>query len=577
MRLAILIWKTLNPLEKKKYGFHILFSIINTFFETFLIAMVVPLTQIIMKKEISFFFIKDLNFLEKLKYEQQVVFSLIALILIYLIKNGYFAFFISWQYNYTSKFEMRIAKKLFSTYILQSYPFHLAKSSGVLINKLNTEVGTFNSALKAICSLSSEILVLVAISICLLIYEPLGTAVVIFFSLLIFLLSNFYLKNKVRLWGKKRFIHQGLANRDLIQSLEGIKEIKVMGLEQKVIVNFFKNISTSIFWRTKWEVVANFPRIIFEIIAVVSFGLLIFALLKFSKSDNLIEITALFLAATFRLMPSLTRITTSFTTFQNQYVPVLSLIKDLNLENNELIEINNDINDLNFDNKIQCKNLYFKHQNTEKFSIENISFEISKGDIIGIIGTSGSGKTTLADTLIGLLKPNKGKIFVDDKIIDFKNLKQWQKKIGYVPQTIFLSDETVRENIAFGEEPSLIDENKVNKCIKLANLQKFINELPKGLDTVIGEKGIRISGGQRQRLAIARTLYLDPEIIVFDEATSALDPKNESEIISNILSLKGSKTIIIIAHKFSLIKNCDNIIVLDDGRLIKQGKYDEIF
>ena len=152
-----------------------------------------------------------------------------------------------------------------------------------------------------------------------------------------------------------------------------------------------------------------------------------------------------------------------------------------------------------------------------------------------------------------------------------------EEDIDWSRVTIFLSDETVRENIAYGEESSLIDEIKVNNCIKLANLQKFINELPQGLDTVIGEKGIRISGGQRQRIAIARTLYLDPEILIFDEATSALDPKNESEIISNILSLKGSKTIIIIAHKFSLIKNCDNIIVLDDGKLIKQGKYNEIF
>ena len=151
------------------------------------------------------------------------------------------------------------------------------------------------------------------------------------------------------------------------------------------------------------------------------------------------------------------------------------------------------------------------------------------------------------------------------------------KKIGYVPQSIFLSDETVRENIAYGQRLEQIDEKKVNECVKLSNLEKFVDELPKGLDTIIGEKGIRISGGQKQRLAIARTLYLNPEIIIFDEATSALDPKNESEIISNILSLKGSKTIIIIAHKFSLIKNCDNILVLDDGKLIKQGKYNDIF
>ena len=577
MKLVLLIWNTLNPIEKLKYFHHIILSIINTFFETFLVAMVVPLTQIIMKKEISFFFIEDFTFLEKMKYEEQVFFSLTLLILIYLIKNSFYVFFLYWQYDYTSKFEMRIAKKLFSTYVLQPYPFHLAKSSGVLINKINTEVGTFNSALKAICNMSSETLVLLAISICLLIYEPLGTSFVILFALLIFFFSNIYLKNKVRLWGKNRFIHLGFANRDLIQSLEGIKEIKVMGLEQNVILNFFKNISTAIKWRTKWEVVSNVPRVVFEVIAVVSFGLLMFILIKYSKVENLIEITALFLAATFRLMPSLTRITTSFTTFQNQYVPVLSIIEDLNLKNNEVNDKSYKLHPFQFNEEIYCKNISFKHLNTEKFSIEDISFKIKKGDIIGIIGTSGSGKTTLADTLIGLLKATSGEIVVDNTILNFKNIKQWQKKIGYVPQSIFLSDETVRENIAYGQRLEQIDEKKVNECVKLSNLEKFVDELPKGLDTIIGEKGIRISGGQKQRLAIARTLYLDPEIIIFDEATSALDPKNESEIISNILSLKGSKTIIIIAHKFSLIKNCDNILVLDDGKLIKQGKYNDIF
>lgn len=577
MKLVLQIWKTLNTIERLKYFYHVIFSLINTFFETFLVALVIPLTQIIMKKEISFFFIKDFTFIEKLKYEEQVFFSLILLILIYLIKNCFYVFYLYWQHDFTSKFEMRIAKKLFSTYIMQPYPFHLNKSSGVLINKVNTEVGTFNSALKAICSMSSETLVLIAISICLLIYEPLGTSLVIIFSLLIFFLSNIYLKNKVRLWGKNRFTHLGLANRDLIQSLEGIKEIKVMGLEQNVILNFFKNISTAIKWRTKWEVISNVPRIVFEMIAVLSFALLIFFLVKNSNVDNLIEITALFLAATFRLMPSLTRITSSFTTFQNQYEPVSSIIEDLNLKNNEVANKNDRQIPFEFNETIHCKNLSFKHYNTDKFSIENISFKINKGDIIGIIGTSGSGKTTLADTLIGLLKATSGEISVDNTILNFNNIKQWQKKIGYVPQSIFLSDQTVRENIAYGQELEQIDEKKVNECIKLSNLEKFVSELPKGLDTIIGEKGLRISGGQKQRLAIARTLYLNPEIIIFDEATSALDPKNESEIISNIVSLKRSKTIIIIAHKFSLIKNCDNILLLDDGKLIKQGRYNDIF
>lgn len=576
MKLIKLIWKLLTSNEKYNYFIHIVLSLINTFFETVLIALVIPLTQIIMKKKVSIFFLDNLNYLDTLSYEDQVFVAITLLVTIYLVKNFFYAFFLWWQHNYIAKFETRIVKKLFSTYILQPYPFHLAKSSGVLINKINFEVGSFNSTLKAICHISSEFLVLVALSTCLLIYEPQGTLIVIIFALLIFLISSYFLKKKVRLWGEKRFIYQGLANRELVQSFEGIKEIKVMGLEKKIISNFFKNISQAIMWRTKWEITGGFPRIIFETIAVVSFCLLIFAILKISSSVNLIEITALFLAATFRLMPSLTRITSSYTTFQNQYAPVSSIIKDLNLKTIELQNEESKV-DLKFNESIEIKDLNFMHENTEKLAINNLNFKIKKGDIVGIIGTSGSGKTTLADIIIGLLKTNKGNILVDNIQIDSKNLKNWQKKIGYVPQTIFLSDESVRGNIAYGVDENLVNEERIKKCIQMANLDKFVSELPVGLDTIIGEKGIRISGGQRQRLAIARTLYHDTEILIFDEATSALDPKNESEIISNILSLKGNKTIIIIAHKFSLIKDCDNIIVLDDGKLIKQGKYSDIF
>ena len=533
MKLIKLIWKLLTSNEKYNYFIHIVLSLINTFFETVLIALVIPLTQIIMKKEVSIFFLDNLNYLDTLSYEDQVFVAITLLVTIYLVKNFFYAFFLWWQHNYIAKFETRIVKKLFSTYILQPYPFHLAKSSGVLINKINFEVGSFNSTLKAICHISSEFLVLVALSTCLLIYEPQGTLIVIIFALLIFLISSYFLKKKVRLWGEKRFIHQGLANRELVQSFEGIKEIKVMGLEKKIISNFFKNISQAIMWRTKWEITAGFPRIIFETIAVVSFCLLIYAILKISSSVNLIEITALFLAATFRLMPSLTRITSSYTTFQNQYAPVSSIVNDLNLITIELHNEESKV-DLKFNESIEIKDLNFMHENTEKLAIDNLNFNIKKGDIVGIIGTSGSGKTTLADIIIGLLKTNKGNIVVDNIQINSKNLKNWQKKIGYVPQTIFLSDETVRGNIAYGVDENLVNEERIKKCIQMANLEKFVSELPLGLDTIIGEKGIRISGGQRQRLAIARTLYHDTEILIFDEATSALDPKNESEIISNI-------------------------------------------
>ena len=500
--------------------------------------------------------------------------ALILLASIYIIKNSFYAYFIWWQHDYVAKFETRIVKKLFSNYILQPYPFHLKKSSGVLINKISFEVNSLNSAMKSICQISSESLILIAIIICLLVYEPKGTLVVITFSLIIFLLSNFYLKKKVRFWGNQRFIYSGLSNKELVQSFEGIKEIKLMGLENKITSNFFYNVSRAIFWRTKWEVISGFPRIVFELIAVISFCILVFTLFSLSSSVDLIQITALFLAATFRLMPSLVRVTGGYTTFQNQISPVTSIVSDLNLKTNEKSD---NPEKIQFDQYLEIKNLNFKHESAEKLTISNVNFRIKKGEIIGIVGTSGSGKTTLVDLVIGLLDAQSGNIVVDEKIIKKENQRQWQKKIGYVPQSIFLSDETIRGNIAYGVDSEDINHEKIEECIRMSNLKEFIRGLPLGLDTIIGERGVRISGGQRQRIAIARTLYQDPELIIFDEATSALDPKNEGEIVKNILSLRGNKTVVIIAHKFSLIKDCDKILVMDDGKLIKQGKYNEIF
>ena len=574
MELLKLIWKLLTDTEKKKYYLHITFSVINTFFETFLVALVIPLTQIIMKQKVSFFFLDNFDIINKYSYTEQVMGALILLASIYIIKNSFYAYFLWWQHDFVAKFETRIVKKLFSNYILQPYPFHLKKSSGVLINKISFEVNSLNSAMKAICQISSESLILIAIIICLLVYEPKGTLVVITFSLIIFLLSNFYLKKKVRFWGNQRFIYSGLSNKELVQSFEGIKEIKLMGLENKITSNFFYNVSRAILWRTKWEVISGFPRIVFELIAVISFCILVFTLFSLSSSADLIQITALFLAATFRLMPSLVRVTGGYTTFQNQFSPVTSIVSDLNLKTNEKSD---NPEKIQFDQYLEIRNLNFKHESAEKLTISNVNFRIKKGEIIGIVGTSGSGKTTLVDLVIGLLDAQSGNIVVDKKIIKKENQRQWQKKIGYVPQSIFLSDETIRGNIAYGVDSEDINHEKIEECIRMSNLKEFIRGLPLGLDTIIGERGVRISGGQRQRIAIARTLYQDPELIIFDEATSALDPKNEGEIVKNILSLRGNKTVVIIAHKFSLIKDCDKILVMDDGKLIKQGKYNEIF
>ncbi len=575
MYLFKLIWNILDRSEKIKFYFYIILSILNTFLETSIVLMIVPLTQILMQKEVNLFIFENTEFLEDFSYPTLVVASVSLLTLGYILKNLYVIFFLWWTNKYIGDFQRRVTKTLFSNYIYQSYSYHVNKSSGLLINILNTEVGTFKSTLKSICTICSESLILITLIIILFLFQPEGILSLIIFALTSFFLINFFLKNKLREWGKKRFIYANQSNSEIVQSFEGIKEIKMLKVENNIVNKFYDKIYNMVSYLVIADVATNLPKIIYEIITVCCFCLLILVLLITSNSyDNIILYTALFTAVAFRIMPSLTRITLAFTTFQNQFTPINRIINDLNLEYKEF-NYSQTSKSISFENNIKIENLYFKHPSNTKFTIENVNIEIDKGDIIGITGESGSGKTTFADIFVGLLDPTNGKIIIDNKKLDDSNLVAWQKNIGYVSQNVYLSDDTIRNNIAFGVDENKIDNKRVKKCIELCNLSDFVKNLPNGLDTITGERGLKISGGQKQRLTIARAIYFNPDIIVFDEATSALDKKNENEIISNIVNLsrKENKTLIIIAHKLSILNNCTKLIVFDSGKIsIKDTK-----
>ena len=575
MYLFKLIWNILDRSEKIKFYFYIILSILNTFLETSIVLMIVPLTQILMQKEVNLFIFENTEFLEDFSYPTLVVASVSLLTLGYILKNLYVIFFLWWTNKYIGDFQRRVTKTLFSNYIYQSYSYHVNKSSGLLINILNNEVGTFKSTLKSICTICSESLILITLIIILFLFQPEGILSLIIFALTSFFLINFFLKNKLREWGKKRFIYANQSNSEIVQSFEGIKEIKMLKVENNIVNKFYDKIYNMVSYLVIADVATNLPKIIYEIITVCCFCLLILVLLITSNSyDNIILYSALFTAVAFRIMPSLTRITLAFTTFQNQFTPINRIINDLNLEYKEF-NYSQTSKSISFENNIKIENLYFKHPSNTKFTIENVNIEIDKGDIIGITGESGSGKTTFADIFVGLLDPTNGKIIIDNKKLDDSNLVAWQKNIGYVSQNVYLSDDTIRNNIAFGVDENKIDNKRVKKCIELCNLSDFVKNLPNGLDTITGERGLKISGGQKQRLTIARAIYFNPDIIVFDEATSSLDKKNENEIISNIVNLsrKENKTLIIIAHKLSILNNCTKLIVFDSGKIsIKDTK-----
>jgi ABC-type bacteriocin/lantibiotic exporter with double-glycine peptidase domain len=296
-------------------------------------------------------------------------------------------------------------------------------------------------------------------------------------------------------------------------------------------------------------------------------------------TEDLIPILSMFLAASFRLIPSINKIMASIQSIKFTKPVVDGIIEEFKIIDSKKSIVKNEtlkISTLNFENNIEIKNLSFQYESTSKFILKNINLNIKKGSAIGFIGSSGSGKSTLIDIILGILTPSEGNIFID-KIDVNENLRLWQNLLGYVPQSIFLSDESIRNNIAFGIEEKLINEEQIQEAIQMADLQDFINSLPKGIETVVGERGVRLSGGQRQRIGIARALYYNPQIIIFDEATSALDASTEDNVMDSINKLKNIKTMIIVAHRLSTLSKCDIIYELSDGTVIKSLTSGELF
>ena len=314
--------------------------------------------------------------------------------------------------------------------------------------------------------------------------------------------------------------------------------------------------------------ISSLPRFFLELISIIGISGFAFYLIKVDNT-NLFSTLGVFIAATFRIIPSINKIITSLQNLKYQDSSLDLLVnesKKLGKENRQ----NKNYSLTKFDRTIKLKNINFKYSKKGISILKNIYLKINKGEMIGIVGGSGSGKTTLIDIILGLHKPDSGEIIIDDLVIKDYKIKNLIKGIGYVPQNIFLIDDTIKNNIALGIPPDKINDEYLFSAIKNAQLDNFINDLPSGVETKVGEKGIQISGGQIQRIGIARALYNQPEILILDEATSALDNKTERNFIDSIEILKKKQTIIMIAHRMTSLKNCDKIFELDSGVLTEK-------
>ena len=502
---------------------------------------------------------------------QLISISLFFIILIYGLKPMYWVFLAKKQNFFTSKLYARISHELFEGYLRKPYSFYLINNSAELLRNIQQEVQQFAGVCQAVISLGLELIVIFGVAGGLFILEPLGTLVLLVFFVFIGYLFHATTRNKILSLGEKRQSISSIANQTLLEGFGSIKDIKIFDSEQYFIKKFktkivdYSNIHANI------NTLGQIPRLLLELASVIAFSVLLMVmLLKGKPLEDSFPIIMIFLAAAFRLIPSINRIIVSMQQIKFAEPVINVLHREFEIIKSDLIQKKNNISSSKSVDLIDFNGMNFSYgfdsEKNQNRILKDITFTVNHKDIIGIVGSSGAGKTTLLNILLGLLKSNSGTIIFNEEV--FKNHKGILKTLfGYVPQSIYLMDSTIASNIAFGINEKEINKKRVEEVIKMSQLNDFIDSLPEGINTYVGESGVRLSGGQKQRIGMARALYNDPPILVLDEATSALDNETEIELMKSVLKLKNDKTIIIVAHRLSTLKYCNKIYEIMEGKL----------
>jgi len=570
------IYALLEPAFRKKAIFLLFLMFIGIIVELLGLGMILPLLSILSTEDMAATYPQTAPILELLgnPTQKELVFmALGTLVGIYLFK-GLFLVFLAWyQTSFAYSLSSHLSSKLLRGYMAKPYSFHLGKNSADLIQNLTGEVSQLTGATTNLFMLITEASAISGIMILLIAVEPMGAFTVIVMFGLLAVIFHRLTKKRLLAWGTERQVHDGFRYQYLLQSFGGVKDIMLLG-KARYFTNRFQHHNTASFnLNIKYATLQHIPRLWFEVVGVIGLVLLMVSLIYQGRPlEAIIPTLAIFVAAAFRIIPSLNRMVAAVQTIKYAE-PSINRLYDENLG---FIDLEPEVvtHPLAFKDKIELKEVQFSYEGTESEFLK-VNLNIPVGKTIGFIGTSGSGKSTSIDIILGLLKPVSGKVLVDG--IDIHdNIRAWQNQIGYVPQTIYFLDDTLRNNIAFGLKPEQIDEEAVLEAVKLAQIEEFVQSLPEGLDTIIGENGVRISGGQRQRIGIARALYHKPTVLVLDEATSALDNATEDGIMNSIAALHGEKTILIVAHRLRTVAMCDQLFLMEKGKVVKTGSYAEV-
>jgi ABC-type multidrug transport system fused ATPase/permease subunit len=571
------IWQLLNFSQRRSVLVLLVMMLIAMFLEAVSIGMVIPAMTMLTQEDgaaNNMVFQKALIALGNPSQQTLIIAGMLTLVGVYFVKTIFLAFMAWWQTRFAFGIQASLSLRLFEIYLRQSYTFHLQKNSAQLIRNVTNEVSMFTNSVSSVVIVASELLVLVGLLALVLYIEPVGAisaACVLGLASWIFhWLTASYIGN----WGEARQFHEGMRYQHLQQGLSGVKDVLLLGREAGFIENFRVHNAQVAHAGHLQQTIERIPRLWLEFVAVIGLAIVVISMLMQHKSTGAVLTTlGLFAATSFRLLPSVSRIFNGIQAIRFG----LPAINVLHAELQNVIPITkaDEQSDHLFRNVLEIDQVSFCYQGADNLAVRNVSLSISKGESIGFVGKSGSGKSTLADICLGLIDPNAGEVRVDGKDIRF-NLRAWQNQIGYVPQSIYLTDDTLRRNVAFGLLDDQIDNAAVLRAIDGAKLSEFLKDLPDGLETKVGERGVRLSGGQRQRIGIARALYHNPSVLMLDEATSALDTATEIEVMQTVNALRGEKTIVIIAHRLSTVEHCDKIFEFKDGGLVGQVLHSDL-
>ena len=572
MNFLIKIFNLLTKKEKFDTSLIFLTIIICAFLETLSVGLVLPVISIILNESIldKFSFLEP-YFLFINDYEKStlVLFTLLLIIIVYLIK-GLLLIFHQWQLEtHFNKIHVRLNNDLLKKYIGQPFLFHINNNSATIMRNLDAAAGIPHSLIKFL-NLIIDTVIIIFLTTFLCFYNLKGTLIIFSLILLVSIIHYTIFKKKIKNLSFDNLKHTRLYNKTLLETLGYIKFIKLYKIENFFLSKFNFHLFNKVKIAKIVKVISSSPRSVLELFAVISMSIIVIVMINLGNTNfEIITSLALFGLAGFKILPSANKILVNLSAIKFSFAAIDLVYNDFKIKNfTSSPSKNNELKDFIFEKKISFKDVFFKYPENQNDILSNITLSVNKGDCIGIIGKSGSGKTTLMNLLTGLIEPSKGEIMIDGHSLKSK-LDCWQSKIGYVPQSIYLSDESIKKNIALGYDEKKISDEKIIDLLKQTQLDEFVKKLPSGIDTIIGEKGQKLSGGQAQRIGLARAFFRDPEIIILDEATSSLDNETQNLFIKNLKELNTKKTIFIVSHRREALKYCNKIYEVKDSNLVE--------